>query len=76
LTYSSSSSAVLPLYSLPEFKVGSLPHQPPPVWPLQMINEFLTPPTNRSLSLSEPSSSSDDVDDNDQPLLFDMDDIH
>ncbi|KAI8339547.1 hypothetical protein BC941DRAFT_420808, partial [Chlamydoabsidia padenii] len=72
LTYNTS-SVLAPLYSLPEFKVGSVPHQPPPVWPLTMINEFMTPPSDRSFSLSEPSSDEDNHDNH--QLVFDMDDI-
>ncbi|SAM01165.1 hypothetical protein [Absidia glauca] len=61
--------------SLPDFKVGSLPHQLPSAWPADMINEFLTPPSNRSLSFSDPSSSSSLSSFGDShPLVFDMDD--
>ncbi|CAO3594464.1 unnamed protein product [Absidia cylindrospora] len=73
---SSASSPYPPLpalYSLPEFKVGSLPLQRLSAWPVAMTNDFLTPSSNRSFSLSYPSSSSDD-DDDDQPLVFSMDD--
>ncbi|ORZ18966.1 hypothetical protein BCR42DRAFT_411945, partial [Absidia repens] len=81
LTNSSSNSlttspVISALYSLPEFKVGSLPHPslPSAVWPVTMVNDFLTPPSNRSFSFSDPSSSSSSTSSsNDHQLVFDMD---
>ncbi|CAO3598050.1 unnamed protein product [Absidia cylindrospora] len=55
--------------------IGSLPHPslPSAVWPVTMVNDFLTPPSNRSFSLSDSSSSSSSTS-NDHQLVFDMDD--
>ncbi|CAO3642737.1 unnamed protein product [Cunninghamella echinulata] len=51
--------------SLPEFKVGSLPKQLPPAWPIELIKELTTPTSIRSsfdygkpFSYSDPSNSS------------------
>ncbi|ORZ25878.1 hypothetical protein BCR42DRAFT_401135 [Absidia repens] len=73
---SSTSSPYPPLSalcSLPEFKVGSLPRHSRSAWPVDMTNDFLTPPSNHSFSLSYPPSPSDDGNDDDQPLIFSMD---
>ncbi|KAI9304972.1 hypothetical protein BJ944DRAFT_265983 [Cunninghamella echinulata] len=62
--------------SLPEFKVGSLPKQLPPAWPIELIKELTTPTSIRSsfdydkpFSYSDPfnSSSSSPADIHDHP---------